>query len=249
VRLLHLKMKALYDRVVLEQKVSERLLLNVLPEAIAARLKEQSGAITDDLLEVIGANSLPLIADSFTDVSVLFADVVGFTRFAADVGPEELVILLNDIFTRIDAIADKYGMEKIKTIGDSYMAVAGIPVVVADHASRAADMALDILEALVAFNRHNGYALQMRIGIDSGPVVAGVIGKRKFIYDLWGETVNTASRMESHGVPGRIQLTGSTRRQLNQTFVVEQRDAIDVKGKGEMHTWFLNGRNRQCNAP
>lgn len=244
VRLLHKETKQLYDRVLLEQKVSERLLLNVLPQAIAERLKKQSGVIADSLQEVMDDKFMPLIADSFPDVTVLFADIVGFTKFSSGVNPERLVILLNEIFTSFDGIADNRGLEKIKTIGDAYMAVAGIPVPAADHAARAAHMALDIMDALEIFNTRYGFALQLRIGISSGAVVAGVIGKRKFIYDLWGDTVNTASRMESHGVAGCIQLTDATRQHLSEPFILEERGAIDVKGKGVMQTWFLNG----CNA-
>ena len=243
VRLLHLETKKLDHRILIEQKVSERLLLNVLPEAIAERLKKPSGVIADSLEEVVDGTFLPLIADSFPDVTVLFANIVGFTRFSADVKPERLMELLNEIFTSFDDIADKRGLEKIKTIGDAYMAVAGIPLPAADHAARAAHMALDMLEALAKFNERNGYSLQMRIGIDTGAAVAGVIGKRKFIYDLWGDTVNTANRMESHSLPGRIQVTDSTRGQLRPAFLVEQRGVTDIKGTGEMHSWFLNGRN------
>ncbi len=235
VRLLHLETKKLYDRVVAEQKVSERLLLNVLPYAIAERLKGRPEVMADSFTEVI--------ADSFADVTVLFADIVGFTKFSVGMSPEKLVVLLNEIFTGFDSVTDNRGLEKIKTIGDSYMAVAGIPVPAADHVARAAHMALDMMDVLTAFNQRNGYTLQMRIGINSGAVVAGVIGKRKFIYDLWGDTVNTASRMESHGVAGRIQVTDATRQRLGEPFVFEQRGAIEVKGKGEMHTWFLNSRN------
>jgi adenylate cyclase len=245
VRLLHLEAKQLYQRVMLEQKVSERLLLNVLPGAIAERLKMQSGALADSLLGGSGEGLLPLIADSFPDVTVLFADIVGFTRFSRGVNPEKLVVLLNEIFTDFDSISDSHGLEKIKTIGDSYMAVCGIPVPAADHVSRAANMALDMMDALGEFNKRYGHTLQMRIGIDTGAVVAGVIGKRKFIYDLWGDTVNTASRMESQGVASRIQITESTRRRLGGSFRLEERGTIDVKGNGEMNTWFLNGRSSQ----
>ncbi len=237
VRLLHLETKKLYDQIVAEQKVSERLLRNVLPHAIAERLKGQSEIVADSFTQVI--------SDSFADVTVLFADIVGFTRFSEGVSPEKLVILLNEIFTEFDNVTDLRGLEKIKTIGDAYMAVAGIPVPAADHVARTAHMALDMVDALDAFNRHNGYALQMRIGINSGAVVAGVIGKRKFIYDLWGDTVNTAARMESHGLAGRIQVSDAARQRLGEPFVFEERGFIDIKGKGEMRTWFLNGRNAQ----
>ncbi len=235
VRLLHLETKKLYDRVVAEQKMSERLLLNVLPHSIAERLKGRPEVTADGFTEVI--------ADSFTEVTVLFADIVEFTKFSEGVSAEVLVDVLNDIFTRFDNIADNRGLEKIKTIGDAYMAAAGLPVPVADHAIRAAHMALDMIEAMDRFNEHSRYKLKVRIGIDTGAVVAGVIGKRKFLYDLWGDVVNTASRMESHGVAGRIQVTDSTRQRLSEPFMLEERGAIDVKGKGEMNTWFLNGRN------
>jgi adenylate cyclase len=234
VRLLHLEMKLLYDRVVAEQKVSERLLLNVLPHSIAERLKGRPEVIADSFTEVI--------ADKFDEVTVLFADIVEFTQFSEGVSPEILVDVLNDIFTRFDSIADTRGLEKIKTIGDAYMAAAGLPVPVPDHTVRAANMALDMLEAIDSFNQQSHHKLRVRIGLDTGAVVAGVIGKRKFLYDLWGDVVNTASRMESHGVPGRIQLTDSTRRRLSESFLLEKRGAIEVKGKGAMHTWFLNGR-------
>ena len=246
VRLLHRETRDLYNRVLAEQKVSDWLLLNVLPQAIAERLKERGGINAASLVEAVGDSYLPLIVDSDPDVTVLFADIVGFTRLAAGVAPEKLVILLNDIFTGFDRIADRRGLEKIKTIGDAYMAVAGVPVPVVDHVARAAHMALDMLDSLNEFNERNGYALQMRIGIDTGAVVAGVIGKRKFIYDLWGDTVNTASRMESYGLPGRIQVTDTTRRRLSGAFNLQSRGTINVKGKGEMHTWFLDGRNGQA---
>jgi adenylate cyclase len=177
-------------------------------------------------------------------VTVLFADIVEFTKFSESVSAEVLVDVLNDIFTRFDSIADNRGIEKIKTIGDAYMAAAGLPDPVADHAMRTAHMALDMIEAMDRFNEHSLYKLKVRIGIDSGAVVAGVIGKRRFSYDLWGDVVNTASRMESHGVPGRIQVTDATRQRLYESFVLEKRGAIDVKGKGLIHTWFLNSRNR-----
>ena len=227
VRLLHLEMKKLYDQVLAEQTASERLLLNVLPHSVAERLKAGPG----------------IIADSFPDVTVLFADIVGFTRLSEGMSPERLVTLLDGVFTLFDAIVDRRGLEKIKTIGDAYMAVAGLPVPAADHAIRAAHAALDMMEALEHFNRQSQFTLQVRIGAHSGAVMAGVIGKRKFIYDLWGDTVNTASRMESHGVAARVQVTEATRRLLSDAFRFEERGAMEIKGKGDMPTWFLVGRN------
>ena len=234
------EVKRLYDKIVIEQKLSERLLLNVLPHAIAERLKGRR--------EEIG-NSFPeVIADSFPHATVLFADIVGFTKFSTGVSPERLVVLLNEIFSDYDTIADNRGLEKIKSIGDAYMAAAGLPISTEDHAARAAHMALDMLDALARFNRRNGCTFQMRIGINSGAVVAGVIGKRKFIYDLWGAAVNTASRMESHGVAGRVQISETTRSQLGAPFLFEERGSIDVKDMGELRTWFLTGRNSEVLA-
>jgi len=237
VRLLHLETRRLYDRVAEEQKASERLLLNVLPSSIAQRLKGRP--------EVAAGRFTEIIADRFAEVTVLFADIVGFTKFSSSVSAE---VLLNDVFTRFDAVADKRGLEKIKTIGDSYMAAAGLPVAASDSAVRAAHMALDMLEAMERFNAKSRYELKLRIGLDTGAVVAGVIGRKKFVYDLWGDAVNTASRMESHGAPGRIQLTEATRRLLGEAFVLEKRGVIEVKGKGAMETWFLNG-TRSVAAP
>jgi adenylate cyclase len=229
------ELKSLYDKIVAEQKVSERLLLNVLPYPIAERLKARPDLSAEGTPEVI--------ADSFLEVTVLFADIVEFTRFSAGMSAERLVAVLNEIFTDFDSIADHRGLEKIKTIGDAYMAAAGLPVPAADHAARAAHMALDMLDALDRFNQRSGYSLQLRIGINSGAVVAGVIGKRKFIYDLWGDAVNTASRMESHGVAGRVQVTDATRRRLGEPFLFEERGIIEAKGMGALHTWFLAGRS------
>jgi adenylate cyclase len=232
VRMLHMETKRLYDHVVAEQRKSELLLLNVLPQSIAERLKGRADITEDGITEVI--------ADSFAEVTVLFADVVEFTKFSQGVSVEVLLGVLNDIFSRFDKIADARGLEKIKTIGDSYMVAAGLPLPVADHTIRAAYMALDMIAAMNRFNEQSPHKLNVRIGIDTGAAVAGVIGKRKFLYDLWGDVVNTASRMESHGVPGRIQITEATQKRLGRPFVVEKRGAIDVKGKGEMDTWFLN---------
>ena len=235
VRLLHLESKRLYEQVLAEQRLSDRLLRNVLPHNIAERLKGRR--------EIAADNFNVIIADSFADVTVLFADIVGFTDFSAVIGAEKLVELLNEIFTDFDDIASLRGLEKIKTIGDAYMAVAGIPVPLTDHVARAAHMALDMMDALHAFNKRNNYNLQMRIGINSGAVVGGVIGKHKFIYDLWGDTVNTASRMESQGIAMKIQMTDYSRQQLGGAFFLEQRGLIKIKGKGAMLTWFLYSRN------
>ena len=229
------EVKTLYDKIVVEQKRSERLLLNVLPQAIAERLKGRREEIGDSFPEVI--------ADSFPEVTVLFADIVGFTKFSTGVSPEQLVILLNEIFSDYDTIADNRGLEKIKSIGDAYMAAAGLPIPVDNHAVLAAHMALDMVDALARFNERSGHRLQIRIGLNSGPVVAGVIGKRRFIYDLWGAAVNTASRMESHGVAGRVQITEATRSRLGEPFLFEERGPIDVKDMGELRTWFLTGRD------
>ncbi len=240
VRLLHSETKKLYDQVIAEQKVSERLLHNVLPQAIAERLKGRP--------EVMADNFSAIIADTYPDVTVLFADIVGFTKFSEGVSAAVLINVLNDIFIRFDTIADHRGLEKIKTIGDSYMAAAGLPVPTANHAERAAHMALDMLEVMERFNEQSHYQLDIRIGMSTGAAVAGVIGKRKFLYDLWGDVVNTASRMESHGVAGRIQITDSTRQQLGELFQLEKRGTIEVKGKGEMNTWFINSHNGSMQA-
>lgn len=228
------EVQTLYDKLLVEQHRSERLLLNVLPRAIAERLKGRGDSLGGALPEVI--------ADTFPEATVLFADIVGFTKLAPRVTPVQLVELLNEIFTSFDAIADHRGLEKIKTIGDAYMAAAGLPEPAMDHAERGAHMALDMLAALETFNVRTGHSLQMRIGMCSGPVIAGVIGQNKFIYDLWGETVNIASRMESHGISGRIQITQSTANQLGPSFHLEPRGTIEVKGLGEVRTCFLEGR-------
>jgi class 3 adenylate cyclase len=209
-----------------EQAKSERLLLNILPGPIAQRLKEGEEPISD----------------GFSEVTVLFADIAGFTPFSERMLPRDVVALLNEIFSSFDDLADKNGLEKIKTIGDAYMAVSGLPVPNENHAEVVAEMALDMVQELARFNEQTGRALDIRIGINSGPVVAGVIGKKKFIYDLWGDTVNTASRMESHGAAGRIQVTEATYHRLREKYEFEERGAIRIKGKGEMQTYFLIGR-------
>jgi guanylate cyclase len=209
-----------------EHARSEGLLLNVLPKPIADRLKQRHAAI----------------ADGFPEASVLFADVVDFTRLSAAMTPEATVAWLNELFSELDALSERHGLEKIKTIGDAYMAVAGIPAPRADHAEAAAEMALSIQALLQGRRTPAGEPLRMRIGIHSGPVVAGVIGTKKFIYDLWGDTVNTASRMESHGLAGVIQVTDAAYRLLRGRYDLVERGVIDVKGKGPMRTWLLRGR-------
>ncbi|MFW5748609.1 MAG: adenylate/guanylate cyclase domain-containing protein [Chloroflexota bacterium] len=206
---------------------SEQLLLNILPQPIAARLMQ--GEVT--------------IAESFDDVTVLFADLVGFTRLTSAIPPAELMDLLNDVFSAFDYLSERYGLEKIKTIGDAYMVVGGLPMPRADHAHAIADMALDMLETIDHLNVEAGQSLALRIGIDSGPVVAGVIGRSKFIYDLWGDTVNTASRMESSGVAGHIQVTTATYDLLRADYAFEARGLIELKGKGLTDAFFLRGRN------
>jgi class 3 adenylate cyclase len=213
---------------VAEKQTSERLLLNVLPAPIAERLK--------------GGESL--IVDRFEAVSVLFADIVGFTSLSAHTSPEKLVTMLNDLFSHFDKLAEQHGLEKIKTIGDAYMVVAGIPQPVADHAVAITHKALDMLRAIEEYAERTETALTIRIGIHTGPVVAGVIGKKKFIYDLWGDTVNTASRMESHGVPGRVHVTATTYGLLRDVFDFEARGPIEVKGKGMMNTFLVIGIKR-----
>jgi adenylate cyclase len=210
----------------IEREKSERLLLNILPSAIAERLKEDQG----------------IIAESFTEATILFSDVVGFTQMSALITPVELVYLLNEIFSSFDELATRHGLEKIKTIGDAYMVAAGLPERRADHAEAMAEMALDMQTALAAFNRTRATTLNIRTGINTGPVVAGIIGTSKFIYDLWGDAVNTASRMESHSTPGRIQVTASTFERLRHAYLFEPRGTINVKGKGDMPTYFLLGR-------
>ena len=209
-----------------EQATSERLLLNILPRPIADRLKRRPG----------------VIADGFLDATVLFADIVDFTRLSADLPPERLVAWLNDLFSTFDRLSDEYGLEKIKTVGDAYMAVAGLPAPREDHARAAAEMALAMQEEVARRTAPNGEPLRMRIGLHSGPVVAGVIGVRKFIYDLWGDTVNTASRMESHGLAGAIQVTEAAHRRLRGAYAFEDRGLVQVKGKGELRTYLLTGR-------
>ena len=202
-----------------ERERSELLLLNVLPQAIAERLKSGES----------------VIADGVSDVGVLFADIASFTPLSEAMHPDEVVRLLNDVFTIFDGFAEDRGLEKIKTIGDAYMVASGLLGGGADHAENLARMALDMRDAAGV------KGLEVRIGIDIGPVVAGVIGRQKFSYDLWGDTVNTAARMESHGIPGSIQVTERAYLRLSKAFAFEERGVIDVKGKGSMRTFILIG--------
>jgi adenylate cyclase len=208
-----------------ERNKTENLLLNLLPEPIADRLKEEPG----------------VIADKFEKATILFADLVNFTQISTTMSATKLVYLLNEIFSTFDELTEKHGLEKIKTIGDAYMVAGGIPIARPDHAEASAEMALDMLVAIDELNVKLEATFDLRIGINSGPVVAGVIGTKKFIYDLWGNAVNTASRMESHGVPGRIQVSFYTYELLRDKYEFEERGLIDIKGQGEMRTYFLTG--------
>jgi adenylate cyclase len=209
-----------------EQAKAEDLLLNILPSSIADKLK---------------AHTQP-IADQFSAASILFADVVDFTPYSERLAPADVVGVLDHLFSHFDTLAERYGLEKIKTIGDCYMAAAGVPSPRPDHARALALMALDMIEAMRTNDQVGHLGLELRIGINSGPVVAGVIGRKRFLYDLWGDAVNTASRMESHGTPGRIQITRATYELLADEFECESRGTIPVKGKGEMEVWYLVGR-------
>ncbi|WP_449418975.1 adenylate/guanylate cyclase domain-containing protein [Phormidium nigroviride] len=210
----------------IEQKKTEGLLLNILPKVIADRLRQEP----------------VLIADRFDKATVLFADLVNFTQLSTRKTPTELVYLLNEIFSAFDKLTEEYNLEKIKTIGDAYMVAGGIPTPREDHAEAIAEMALDMLEAINQFSAQRGEDFKIRIGINSGPVVAGVIGTKKFIYDLWGDAVNTASRMESHGIVGSIQVSADTYELLRDKYLFEERGVINIKGKGEMITYLLMGK-------
>ncbi|MGK7900220.1 MAG: adenylate/guanylate cyclase domain-containing protein [Hormoscilla sp.] len=216
----------------LEKEKSDRLLMKILPETIAEQLKE-------------GENN---IADGFAEVTILFADIVGFTQLSEQITPEELVELLNEIFSAFDLLAEQHGLEKIKTIGDAYMVVGGLPLVREDHAETVAEIALDMQQEVRRISAEKGRDFSIRIGINTGPVVAGVIGTKKFIYDLWGDAVNMASRMESHGIAGEIQVTESTYNILQAKYSFKKRGEIEVKGKGKMTTYLLLDRNI-CSLP
>ncbi|MEO0988933.1 MAG: adenylate/guanylate cyclase domain-containing protein, partial [Cyanobacteria bacterium J06639_14] len=208
-----------------EQEKSEKLLLNILPQKIADQLKQEVGAI----------------ASRFDEATILFADLVDFTGLSAQVPPSHLVRLLNDIFSAFDQIAEQLGLEKIKTIGDAYMVVGGVPNPRSNHAEAILEMAIRMLAKIRDFRRGDGTPFRLRIGINTGPVVAGVIGIKKFSYDLWGDAVNIASRMESHGIVDRIQVSASTYQCLKDKYRFEDRGRIHIKGRGPMHTYLYAG--------
>ena len=210
-----------------EHARSESLLANILPATIASRLKRRAESV---------------IVDSYDAASILFADMAGFTARTGDTAPDQLVQFLNRVFTDFDLIVESHGLEKIKTTGDSYMVVSGVPAPRPDHAQALGRLALDLRDSASGLLDPRGRSVPVRFGIASGPVVAGVVGTRKFFYDVWGDAVNVASRMESTGEPGKIQVSQATYECLNSEFVLESRGVIDIKGKGEMRTWFLIGR-------
>ena len=228
VQFLQRKMIELREIELAKQKgITESLLLNILPDSIAIRLK----------------NNEQVIADVFPMVTVVFADIVGFTSLSSKISPENLVKKLNQLFSIFDDLAEKHGLEKIKTIGDAYMVAAGLPEPHANHATAAAEMALEMIQAVVHSEEGNsGQPLRLRVGLNSGPVIAGIIGKKKFSYDLWGDVVNVASRMESHGIAGEIQVTSKTYELLKDKYDLKFRGKLDIKGKEMMETYLLKGR-------
>lgn len=217
-----------------EQEKSEKLLLNILPKGIAERLKQANNNIAISFSQVI--------VDKFPDVTVLFADIVGFTSLSSRISPESLVVFLNELFSIFDNLAEKHGLEKIKTIGDAYMAVGGLPEPLPHHAEAVADMALDMLTEISKIETAKEGWLRIRVGIHTGSAVAGVIGIKKFSYDLWGNTVNVASRMEHNSVAGNILVSEESYRRLCDKFMFIERGEVEIKGKGMMKTYFLIGR-------
>lgn len=219
-------LKGLMNELDEEKKKSDSLLRNILPGEIIERLN--SGET--------------IIADRFDEVSVVFSDFQGFTAISSQLEPAVLVQSLNAIFSKFDALTQELGVEKIKTIGDAYMAVAGVPIERPDHATAIADMALGMLEALGEVNRGSNTPFRIRVGVATGPVVAGIIGTHKFVYDVWGDTVNVASRLETTSDPDRIQISERTAAGLGDRFLIERRGEIELKGKGKLPTFYLNGR-------
>jgi adenylate cyclase len=210
-----------------EYERSERLLVNILPSAIAARLKSEGGAV---------------IADRHDEASILFADMAGFTAQASDTEPDDLVKFLNRVFSDFDRLVERHGLEKIKTTGDAYMVVSGVPVARPDHAQALAALALEMRDAASGWRDAHGRSVPIRMGLSCGPVVAGVVGTRKIFYDVWGDAVTVAARMETTGAAGKIQVSQDIYKRLRDDFELESRGEIDVKGKGRMSTWFLLAR-------
>lgn len=229
IALFYREIKHTEDKLNHEYQRSQELLENILPKSVAEQLKD--GDI--------------VTAESRKAVTLLFADIVGFTRLSGELPPTEVVELLNRVFSNFDDIVERHGLEKIKTIGDEYMLAGGLPDYRPDHAQAVANAALDMLAAIEAINKQVRHKLEVRIGMHTGEVVAGVIGSRKFSYDVWGDTVNTASRMQTHGLRNRIQVTDTTAELLQDDFHLEQRRPIRVRGKGRMSTWFLLGRKNR----
>jgi len=221
----HLSLRRMQQQLEEKERQTERLLLNVLPKSIADKLR----------------GNISSLAEYFPEVTVVFADIVSFTELSSRKGPDELVGILNELFSEFDALVEELGLEKIKTIGDAYMAVAGTPIPRTDHALATAKLGLGILDGISKYNKKHQTDFSIRIGMNSGPVVAGVIGTKKFSFDLWGDTVNMASRMESFGVPGRIQVTESTYELLKGEYEFEERGEVEIKGKGMTKTYFLKG--------
>jgi adenylate cyclase len=234
VRLLHEETRKLYDRVAAEQKLSERLLLNVLPLAIVERLKARPEAASDGFPEII--------ADSYPEATILFAGLHDFSRLTERMGATDVVMLLNKIYSGFDVIARELGLEKIKIVGESYMIAAGVPVPRPDHAEAVAEAALALRQEIARHDAPNEETFSLRIGINTGPVVAGVIGRTKFSYDVWGETVSTAWHMETYGSPGHIQVNEPTYAKLRDKYLFEDRGEFFVKDQGELKTYFLKGR-------
>ncbi|MDA2890822.1 adenylate/guanylate cyclase domain-containing protein [Mycolicibacterium sp. BiH015] len=220
-------MEAEYER-------SERLLANILPSTIADRLKEPTRTV---------------IADKYDDASILFADIAGYTKRASDTAPAELVRFLDRLYTDLDALVDRHGLEKVKTSGDSYMVVSGVPIPRSDHIEALARLALDMADAVAGLKDPQGRDVPLRIGMAAGPVVAGVVGAKKFFYDVWGDAVNVAARMETTDVEGRIQVPDNVYQRLRHEFEFEERGVVDVKGKGPMHTWYLVRQRAEAITP
>jgi class 3 adenylate cyclase len=228
-----LERKRLLDELRAEKERSEALLLNILPRSIVERMRRGE----------------TVIADRVAEATVLFSDLVDFTALASRVSPEQTVALLGDVFSRFDALAARHGLEKIKTTGDGYMVAGGVPEARTDHAVAVAEMALAMLEEVETAGRAVGQPLRLRIGLNTGPLIAGVLGTHKFVYDVWGDTVNTAKRMESHGAPGRVHVSETTRQALGDTFRFEPRGLLEVKGKGSMETFFVHRRKEKAGTP